>query len=213
MKYLTTIIAFASVIAATPAQTEGEQNGFKPDNLVKRAPLTVDGGWLSFTFGGEGTTVGPFDYTSASCTRVKVTDAYCYGDKFGVSDGGDSKGETSEPGSVACGGSGDAETAYADPDMSSGDFLFMPGSHSIMLDVLASPHGSGGAYIEVETSDECPISCEGHPHGHQECIDDDSFFVCSWGNPTVQPIAPGTKCCPFPPHWVVGVAKDDTCPF
>ena len=66
----------------------------------------------------------------------------------------------------------------------------------------------GGENVKLD-----PFSCDNKENGHQECIDETSFYTCSWDLAVLQPIAPGAKCC----NWesanrIFQVNEDDSCP-
>jgi hypothetical protein len=129
-------------------------------------PVTVDAGWYGFCFAGSGspatwgcpnegigTEGNTFTFASAAPMLLKVTDAFLYGDTFDVwidsvlfltSAPGGGPGETNP------------DAAYADPGYSKGAWLLAPGAHSVDIFAAASPHGSGGAYMEVVTPHAAP---------------------------------------------------------
>ncbi len=141
-------------------------NGFVADdatdgNLDVTCPISPAGVWVGFGFGGVGHTVGApcfgvYTYTSPVVTLVRVTDAFCYGDQFVVTVPTPPGivfpliTKTSTPGLVQCGGSGNPDVAFNDPNMSHGCWIVQPGSQSIWLGVFASPFGGGGAWLRVD---------------------------------------------------------------
>lgn len=113
----------------------------------------VGSGWTAFDFVGEGSTVGPFTFSSATPTTLKVTDAFCAGDRFRIYDNGVLVGDTSVPTLTSCdfpGFTDDPDTANASPSYSHATFALPPGAHSITVQVLVGPWGDGRAYIRID---------------------------------------------------------------
>ncbi|MER2518660.1 MAG: PEP-CTERM sorting domain-containing protein [Candidatus Accumulibacter phosphatis] len=121
---------------------------------AKAVPVTVDGGWVPFTFGGVGSSFvdQAFTFALASAGVLKVTDAFLSGDRFEIFDGILSLGLTSAPGSVGDDIFSDYDAAFADALWSSGSYLLGAGSYSINGLVTASPFGGGGAALRVDLS-------------------------------------------------------------
>jgi hypothetical protein len=124
------------------------------------AALTA-GTWQSFGFGGTGSTAtgSPFTFDSATAAVVTVTDAFCGGDRFTLSDGATPLGTTPAVPITGCPGPNvtDPDLALADPAFSSGRFVVGAGSHSIGVVASTSPYGGGGAFIRYDllTADMC----------------------------------------------------------
>ena len=86
--------------------------------------------------------------------RLKVVDAFCRGDRFRVFDHGVKlfvttlvAADTEE--SCAATGIGNPHDTWNDPSYSRGSLLLGAGSHSITIQALRSPFGSGGAYLKA----------------------------------------------------------------
>jgi hypothetical protein len=141
---LTCAFAIAAVLASTAAA----------------AALTA-GTWQSFTFGVTGSTASgsPFTFTSPTTAVVTVTDAFCGGDRFTVSDGATELGTTSAVPVEGCPGTNisDPDLALANSAYSHGHFVVGAGTHSIGVIVSTSPYNGGGAYIRYDllTADMC----------------------------------------------------------
>src|SRR5580698_4321652 len=56
-------------------------------------PITEADGWVAFTFGSVGSSVGPFTFTGPE--QINVTDGFEAGDQFAVFDGSTLLGDTS----------------------------------------------------------------------------------------------------------------------
>jgi hypothetical protein len=78
-----------------------------------------------------------------------LTDAFLIGDQFRAYDFGVSLGLTSAPGSgPSCGD--DPVPCLADPNISSATFMLGPGNHSLTIEAVLSPYGSGAAYFRAD---------------------------------------------------------------
>src|SRR6266542_2933986 len=78
------------------------------DSASGATELPVGGGWHAFDWvGGDGTIVeqGPFTFTTDGATFVTVTDAFCWGDRFTLSDTSRMLGSTSAVDVGPCPGS------------------------------------------------------------------------------------------------------------
>ncbi len=120
-------------------------------------PLTLDGGWESFTFEEVGSTWSDdFTFTIASDAYFVVTDAFCAGDRFSFSVNGMSAGNTSVPFfDNTCTGptfTSDPDFAFASPNWSSGELLLGAGSYTVTGSALESPFGSGGAFAQLTST-------------------------------------------------------------
>jgi hypothetical protein len=117
------------------------------------AALTA-GSWQSFSFGATGSTASgsPFTFESTGAAVVTVTDAFCGGDRFTVSDGATVLGTTPVVPVTGCPGPNisDPDLALANPAFSSGRFVVGAGSHSIGVVASTSPYGGGGAFIRYD---------------------------------------------------------------
>ena len=118
------------------------------------AALTA-GVWQPFFFGGPGSTAtgSPFTFTSSGAAVVTVTDAFCGGDRFTVSDGVAVLGTTSTVPVEGCPGTNisDPDLALANPAYSHGYFVVGAGTHSIGVIASTSPYPGGGqAFIRYD---------------------------------------------------------------
>jgi hypothetical protein len=123
-------------------------------------PPSPPANWTFFQWsGGDGAVAdgSPFAVSAAGSVVFSVTDAFCRGDQFTISDGATTLGTTSavaEAPSCPPGGNpgdtSDPAVAFADPTYSHGTFALAAGSHSIGITVPNSPFGGGGAYYSVD---------------------------------------------------------------
>jgi hypothetical protein len=122
-------------------------------------PITVNGGWTAFTFGGPTAPVlgpvaaSPFTFTSTRPTRLEITDTQCPGDQFLLSDGNKKLGNTSPTRTDSCNPIiTDPDQAFANKNYSHGTWTFLPGTHTINVSVIENTFsGVGTAYIRVDT--------------------------------------------------------------
>lgn len=155
------LMALGLVMIATPALGAlGDLGNGVPD-VQPRQAVPLNGGWQYWSWGGSTVPGNPFTYTAAAPTWVRVTDAYCYGDRFSVTiTSGGISGNTRVPGASTCGGPTNGAAAYADPRMSSGCFLALPGAPvSIRIGILTNPFGGGGAFIRADDIPFEPADC------------------------------------------------------
>jgi len=115
-------------------------------------PISVGGGWESFTFGdvGSGASGNPYTFTALGNVVLKVTDAFLSGDRFEVFVNAVSAGETSAPGSQGDQIGDNYDGAFADARWSSGMWMLGPGNYSVDIVTTASPFGGGGAALRVD---------------------------------------------------------------
>jgi hypothetical protein len=129
------VLACAIVIAGVAATKAGA------------TPIGV-GSWQPFFFGpaGSSATGSPFTFTSSGAAVVTVTDAFCRGDRFTVSDGATTLGTTAlVVVDLACTTVvSDPDVTLADPGYSSGRFVVGTGTHSIGIVASTSPFDGGG---------------------------------------------------------------------
>jgi hypothetical protein len=139
----------------------GHDNGSVTAGDNSDPEIEVDAGWSAttevppafFRF-GEGPVFneeGPFTFTSATPVTVRVTDDFCRGDQFRIFDFGVPIGDTSAVAIGACEEMG-PDAAFADPTYSSGSFPLGPGAHSLTIQVIVNPFGSGRGYIRVDSA-------------------------------------------------------------
>jgi hypothetical protein len=117
--------------------------------------VMVGSGWHGFVAFGPGVpSASPFTFTSTAPVLVTVTDVFCVGDRYTVSDGSTTLGTTSVPLPFDCNYpnfTGDPDTALADPNYSHGRFAVEAGEHSIGI-VWAGQFGTGGGvYVRFDT--------------------------------------------------------------
>jgi hypothetical protein len=129
------VLACAIVFAGVAATTAGA------------TPIAV-GSWQPFFFGSTGSTAtgSPFTFTSSGAAVVTVTDAFCRGDRFTVSDGATTLGTTTLVAvDLACNSVvADPDLALADQGYSSGRFVVGAGAHSVGIVASTSPFDGGG---------------------------------------------------------------------
>lgn len=136
-------------------------------------PITTDGQWYEFQFGGTGSFatactgcaagvnsvfVGAPAWTFSGPTLFTVTDAFAIGDIFEVFDNSVSLGLTSAPGAgpSAC-ASNDPTCILAEGIFSNRSFALADGDHSITIRMAASPFGGGAAFFRATSVPE-PVS-------------------------------------------------------
>lgn len=150
---LAVLVAAVGWLAPGVARAGAAPNG-GPGTVADDPPITPGSGWQTFTFDGVNSFdfEGPFTFTSGTPAVVSVTDAFCRGDQFRVYDNAVPIGDTSPvPVDTACSPSvGNADAAFHDPAYSKGSFLVPAGPHSITIQAIVSPFGSGGAYLRVD---------------------------------------------------------------
>jgi hypothetical protein len=177
------LIATASTHVASAADGNGALTGSPstaavPDISMLLGPVTINGPWLEFGFGGVGTFATgcipadptgitncapssggnsailgtpPWTLTAPSAVQLTVTDAFASGDQFEVFDNNSSIGSTSAPvlGSICA----DPVPCLANPAFSHEVFTLGPGSHSLTIKTIASPFlpALGAAFFRIDT--------------------------------------------------------------
>lgn len=134
-----------------PARGPTENNAL--DQVAEKTALTVDGGWVFFNDCAIGSPCpdGPFTFTTTGNACVSVTDAFLKSDEYEVFDFGQSLGTTS-PGVPDDGNSQtDPDSAFADPEYSSGTFAVGTGSHSIDVQRTVGLPGLAAAFIRADS--------------------------------------------------------------
>jgi hypothetical protein len=116
-------------------------------SLTGDPAITEADGWVAFTFGGVGSSAGPFTFTGPE--QINVTDGFEAGDQFAVYDGLTLLGDTSFVPAGPGDGCSDPATCFTDGLYSVGSFDVGAGSHSITIESITSPFGSGGAWLEI----------------------------------------------------------------
>lgn len=109
-------------------------------------PVTVGSGWHGFVAHGPGVpSASPFTFISTAPVLVTVTDVFCLGDQYTISDGATTLGTTSAPLPFNCNYpnfTANPDTALADPNYSHGRFAVGAGAHSIGI-IWFGQFGSG----------------------------------------------------------------------
>jgi hypothetical protein len=127
--------------------------------LAQAAPYTVGSGWEDFAFGVVGSSWDrTYDFTLTAPAILKVTDIYCMGDRFNVTDNGMSIGNTSVPDNdyPTCDPfAATGDTAFSDSRWSSGWWVLFPGNHSISGTAILSPYDSGNGVVRVDNTSNC----------------------------------------------------------
>lgn len=125
--------------------------------LASATPLTVDGGWQSFSFGLAGPiAIDQFTVDVAAGTHVKIriTDGFIIGDEFGYSIDGGAMQFTSDADAFDGTQSGavDGDSAWADLRLSHAIFNLFEGSHTIDLFLTENAFDTtgGGAFIRAD---------------------------------------------------------------
>jgi hypothetical protein len=117
--------------------------------------VTVGSGWHGFVAFGPGVpSASPFTFTSTAPVLVTVTDVFCVGDRYTISDGSTTLGTTSVPLPFDCNYAnftGDPDTALADPNYSHGRFAVRAGAHSIGIVWVGQFGTGGGVYVRFDT--------------------------------------------------------------
>ncbi|HUB33430.1 MAG TPA: PEP-CTERM sorting domain-containing protein [Bryobacteraceae bacterium] len=91
---------------------------------------------------------GAFTFSGAQV--LEVTDEFLDGDQFAVFDNGTLLGDTSVPTNDGSTCGENPDSCFADPLWSSGTFSLGAGSHSITIETILSPYGSGGAALRID---------------------------------------------------------------
>lgn len=121
-------------------------------------PITVDAGWSLFSWSGSvnvpAFATPVFTFSSAAPTTVRITDAFCRGDRFTVYDNEASLGDTPAVAIDECPAPeelSDPDAAFADPSYSSATFVLGAGTHSLAVQALNNPFGGGAAFLRVDS--------------------------------------------------------------
>lgn len=125
-------------------------------------PLTVNGGWTSFSFPGVMNGAAPyfwfsnFEFNLTQNAIVTVTDAFANTDQFDVYDNGSYIFTTSDPLDAGIDLGLTPDEASVSPFYSHGSFLLEPGHHDITgANIRPTSADFGGrAYIRVDTVPE-----------------------------------------------------------
>ena len=154
------ILAVGGSLAFAAGKGSAHRNGsgHSPGTAARSAsdPRLDFGVWTPFEFGRKGSFDfdGAFTFHSSSPVRLKVVDAFCRGDRFRVFDHGVKVFVTTlvaadTDDSCAATGIGNPHVTWNDPSYSRGSLLLGAGSHSITIQAIRSPFGSGGAYLKA----------------------------------------------------------------
>jgi opacity protein-like surface antigen len=137
-----------AVLAVLPLTTASAAPAVKTQQL----PF---GHWVRFGVGGQGTYdfQGVFTFQSDGPVRLRVTDGFCRGDRFGVLDHGHALFQTSDvPVDQTCLEQPFATTGsegWHDSGYSRGSTPLGPGPHRIRLRSVLSPFGGSTGWLEV----------------------------------------------------------------
>jgi len=147
-------VAFAAVNGHVHRAGHGHQSGATASGGGD--PRLGFGVWTPFQFGPKGSfnEEGAFRFRSGAPVRLRVVDAFCRGDRFRVFDHGVRVFVTTRvPADTeqSCGESavGNPHVAWNDPSYSRGSLLLGPGSHSIRIQAIRSPFGSGTGFLKA----------------------------------------------------------------
>ncbi len=119
-------------------------------SLAASSPISVDGGWTAFLCPettNSFTLTGPFTFTSASQTYLKVVDYGYDVERYNVYDNSVLLGQTSIPGNDGASAS-NPDSAMVSANWSRGLYTLPAGSHSISIQITAT--GSGDTSIFAE---------------------------------------------------------------
>ena len=162
---LTTVTLSSVVADAGPLSAEHNGRGRVSGFAAADDSLAPDSDWHVFQFGVVGSVSGPFTFTieAGELGKVTVADAFCIGDRFSVADNGTTLGSTSEVVQGSCPDGFDRDNcaeAAADDRYSTAAFYVAPGAHTVEVTTIASPFGSGGACIRVDTVSLTKADCK-----------------------------------------------------
>jgi len=134
-----------------------------PPLANNQSPIDL-GYWSSFLFGPAHSQVPiTIGFNNSRAVVVRLTDAFCKGDRFELLDHGIPVLETSLVQMVpcdknACKNTVNPSQAFIDRSYSSGGIVLLPGLHSLTIRVLQSPFGSGQAFLRVDTLwEQCTV--------------------------------------------------------
>jgi hypothetical protein len=119
---------------------------------ARRLPF---GRWVAFNAGlaGSSDAEGPFRFSSEKRVVLRVTDAFCRGDRYRVLDRGHRRGSTSRvPIEAACTRLPFASTgpeAWNAPGYSRLRLVLEPGHHRIRIRSLRSPFGASTGFLFI----------------------------------------------------------------
>lgn len=131
-----------------------------PATAATATPLTVDGGWQSFSFSNA---VGAawsdaFSFVLTVPTFLKIVDGGKAGDQFSINLNGASFNLlTSNVATSQTSLGADWDAAYANPLWSSLTLLLTPGTYTLTGTVAKVPLGSGLGAVELETASTVPV--------------------------------------------------------
>jgi hypothetical protein len=135
--------ALASLLLALPLSASAA-----PANNGTQDPSSA--GWTTFLWDESGVS-GPFVFTTQGTLYLEVTDTFCHGDQFSISDNGAEIGTTSSvPPDPDCDDPPYLETpikSYREPSYSSGEFVLGPGQHSIVINEFTHLFPAGAGYF------------------------------------------------------------------
>ena len=155
---IATLVVLAAALWA-PGTAVAVESGLRERNGF-RSVSTADTGlsfgqWRRFSAGRAGSfnIEGPFTFSSPHPVLLRVTDAFCRGDRFRVYDRGFPIFLTPK---VAIDPSCDdiplvssPFAAWQDQSYSKGRFLLQPGFHRVRIQIVTSPFGGAGAWLHA----------------------------------------------------------------
>ncbi|MEO8083284.1 MAG: proprotein convertase P-domain-containing protein [Ardenticatenales bacterium] len=108
---------------------------------------------IAFGFNGPGSTVpGSIDFSHPTNVTVRITDGFCTGDSFRLYDAGRVVLETPRVANDAPNCTvfeDDPSQAFDSPLFSHGEVVLPAGSHSLTIQAIDSPYGTGAGFLEV----------------------------------------------------------------
>jgi hypothetical protein len=171
-RFLLSLAATAGLVlslvlpASATSTPDVERNGGSARRTAAAAPqpLMVNTGWKEVLFGPVGSTV-TLDLSAPAETWLRLTDMFCAGDEFRVSDNGMSLRPTAPATASTCGAFTSSPTrAEVGDAWSSGGWLLPAGRHTITVSPSRSPFGGGSAFVRADV----PVTGTAHLRGSSE---------------------------------------------
>jgi hypothetical protein len=148
------LLPFSASASASALAHNGHSRLSNERTMRARTIELEPGDWKKFTWNGDDGAKGPtFEFTSQTAVVFTVTDAYCPGDRFTLTDGGHSLGVTTVPARTTChyhDSTGRPDKALTDPAYTHGMFALSSGAHAVAIVASTSPFGGGGAWVRVD---------------------------------------------------------------
>jgi hypothetical protein len=158
VRFLLSLAVAAGLVVSlvTPATARSsadlERNGGSARSLATAAPvpLRVNSGWSELLFGAVGSTVD-LNLFAPTQTWLRLTDMFCAGDEFRVSDNGTPLRPTAPATASTCEAFTASPTrAEVGDAWSSGGWLLPAGRHTITIAPSRSPFGGGAAFVRAD---------------------------------------------------------------